>query len=83
VAHGGPLPLEVAATTVDSQCGSSQQATTLAAGLVGAGLADVVVSCGVESMSRVPLGANFRGRRTGPKSYFDRYAFKSSSRARS
>ena len=31
------LPLEVAATTVDSQCGSSQQATTLAAGLVGAG----------------------------------------------
>ena len=39
------LPLEVASTTVDSQCGSSQQATTLAAGLVGSGLADVVVSC--------------------------------------
>src|SRR5690606_6904989 len=32
------LPLEVAATTVDSQCGSSQQATTLATGLIGAGL---------------------------------------------
>src|SRR5512134_3325090 len=44
------LPLEIASTTVDSQCGSSQQATTLAAGLVGAGLADVVLSCGVESM---------------------------------
>ena len=42
------LPLEVPATTVDSQCGSSQQATTLAAGLVGAGLEDVVLSCGVE-----------------------------------
>ena len=51
------LPLEVAATTVDSQCGSSQQATTLAAGLVGAGLEDVVLACGLEMMSRVPLGA--------------------------
>jgi acetyl-CoA C-acetyltransferase len=72
------LPLEVAATTVDSQCGSSQQATTLAAGLVGAGLADLVVSCGVESMSRVPLGANFASHgRPIPKSYFDRFAFKS------
>ena len=72
------LPLEVAATTVDSQCGSSQQATTLAAGLVGAGLADVVLSCGVESMSRIPLGANFSSHgRPVPKSYFERYAFKS------
>jgi acetyl-CoA C-acetyltransferase len=70
------LPLEVAATTVDSQCGSSQQATTLAAGLVGSGLADVVVSCGVESMSRIPLGANFQSHgRPIPKSYFERYAF--------
>jgi acetyl-CoA C-acetyltransferase len=72
------LPLEVASTTVDSQCGSSQQATTLAAGLVGSGLADVVVSCGVESMSRIPLGANFSSHgRPIPKSYFDRYAFNS------
>src|SRR5690606_427344 len=72
------LPLEVASTTVDSQCGSSQQATTLAAGLVGAGLADVVLSCGVESMSRIPLGASFASHgRPIPKSYFDRYAFKS------
>ena len=37
------LPMDVAATTVDSQCGSSQQATTLAAGLVGSGLEDVVL----------------------------------------
>jgi acetyl-CoA C-acetyltransferase len=74
------LPLEVASTTVDSQCGSSQQATTLATGLVGSGLEDVVLSCGVESMSRIPLGANFGDKKLGrpvPKSYFDRYAFKS------
>jgi acetyl-CoA C-acetyltransferase len=74
------LPLEVASTTVDSQCGSSQQATTLAAGLVGSGLEDVVLSCGVESMSRIPLGANFADKKLGrpvPKSYLDRFAFKS------
>jgi acetyl-CoA C-acetyltransferase len=74
------LPLEVASTTVDAQCGSSQQASTLAAGLVGSGLADVVLSCGVESMSRIPLGANFADKNLGrpvPKSYFARFAFKS------
>lgn len=74
------LPLEVASTTVDSQCGSSQQATTLAAGLVGSGLEDAVLSCGVESMSRIPLGANFADKKLGrpvPQSYFERYAFKS------
>ena len=74
------LPLEVASTTVDAQCGSSQQASTLAAGLVGSGLADIVLSCGVESMSRIPLGANFADKNLGrpvPKSYFARYAFKS------
>src|SRR5436309_12706613 len=52
------LPLTVAATTVDSQCGSSQQATNLASSLVAGGAADVVVACGVESMSRVPIGSN-------------------------
>src|SRR5512134_1180366 len=51
------LPLEVAATTIDSQCGSSQQASTLGTGLVASGLEDLVLSCGVESMSRIPLGA--------------------------
>ena len=56
------LPLEVAATTVDAQCGSSQQATNLAATLVKAGVVDVALSCGVESMSRVPLGAAVRRR---------------------
>jgi acetyl-CoA C-acetyltransferase len=69
------LPLEVAATTVDSQCGSSQQATNLAASMVRAGVVDVALACGVESMSRVPLGAAVRGEfgRPTPKTYFDRY----------
>jgi acetyl-CoA C-acetyltransferase len=74
------LPLEVAATSIDSQCGSSQQASTLGAGLVGSGLEEVVMSCGVESMSRIPLGANFGDKKLGrpvPDSYFERYAFKS------
>src|SRR6516225_8917263 len=71
------LPLEVAATTIDSQCGSSQQATTLAAGLIGAGIEDVVLACGVEVMTRVPLGANFTGGRPLPKSYRNHYAFAS------
>jgi acetyl-CoA C-acetyltransferase len=52
------LPLEVPATTIDAQCGSSQQATSLASSLVGAGLADMAVGCGIESMSRIPIGAN-------------------------
>jgi acetyl-CoA C-acetyltransferase len=69
------LPMSVAATTVDSQCGSSQQATNLAATLVRAGVVDVALSCGVESMSRVPLGAATRGDfgRPIPKSYMEHY----------
>jgi len=51
------LPLEVAATTVDSQCGSSQQATSMGAAMIAAGIEEIVMSCGVEMMSRVPLGA--------------------------
>jgi len=51
------LPLEVAATTVDTQCGSSQQATNLAYALIAAGVVDVAIGCGVEMMSRVPMGA--------------------------
>src|SRR5437899_1651646 len=51
-------PYEVAATTVDCQCGSSQQANHLIAGLIAAGAIDVGIACGVEAMTRVPLGAN-------------------------
>ena len=52
------LPFEVAATTVDCQCGSSQQANHLIAGLIETGAIDVGIACGVEAMSRVGLGAN-------------------------
>ena len=51
------LPVTVPATTVDAQCGSSQQAMTLAYGLVRSGLTDAAVACGVELMSRVPMGS--------------------------
>jgi acetyl-CoA C-acetyltransferase len=71
------LPLEVPQTTIDSQCGSSQQATTLAMGLVGSGMADVALTCGLEMMTRVPLGANMAGGSPLPKSYFSRYQFTS------
>jgi acetyl-CoA C-acetyltransferase len=73
------LPLTTAASTVDSQCGSSQQATNLATGLIAAGVIDVAVSCGVESMSRIPLGSNVKNGpgRAIPKSYFQRYEYTS------
>jgi acetyl-CoA C-acetyltransferase len=48
----------VAATTVDCQCGSAQQANHFVAGLISAGAIDVGIACGVEAMSRVGLGAN-------------------------
>jgi acetyl-CoA C-acetyltransferase len=71
------LPMEVAATTVDTQCGSSQQATNLATGLVAGGVVDAALACGVEIMSRVPIGSSGR-KDLGlgipiPKSYFPRY----------
>ena len=73
------LPLTVAATTVDTQCGSSQQATNLAASLVGAGAVDIAVACGVEVMTRVPIGSNTRNGpgRAIPKTYFGHYEFTS------
>jgi acetyl-CoA acyltransferase len=52
------LPESVPATTVDRQCGSSQQAVHFAAQGVMAGAYDVVIACGVESMSRVPMWSN-------------------------
>jgi acetyl-CoA C-acetyltransferase len=75
------LPLSVAATTVDAQCGSSQQATNLAYSLVAGGVVDSAVACGVEVMSKVPMGsAMARGLDLGkaiPKSYFGHYEFTS------
>jgi len=73
------LPIEVAATTVDTQCGSSQQAAGVASSLVGAGVVDVALACGVEMMSRVPIGSNSKGEfgRPVPKSYFGQHEFTS------
>jgi len=71
------FPIEVAGTTVDAQCGSSQQATNLGAALIAAGVVDVVLAGGVESMSRVPLGAAVSAGpgRPLPKPYFERYEY--------
>jgi acetyl-CoA acyltransferase len=59
------LPQSVPATTVDRQCGSSQQAVHFAAAGVAADHYDLVIACGAEVMSRVGLGSNARGG-TGP-----------------
>jgi acetyl-CoA acyltransferase len=55
------LPINVPATTVDFQCGSSQQAVHLAAAMIASEQADVVVAGGVESMTRVPMGSSLAG----------------------
>lgn len=52
------FPYTVPATTVDRQCGSSQQAIHFASNLIQAGTCDITIAGGVESMSRVPMGAN-------------------------
>ncbi|MEU8249915.1 steroid 3-ketoacyl-CoA thiolase [Nonomuraea sp. NPDC048916] len=52
------LPYQTGVTTIDAQCGSSQQAVHLAAAMVRAGVIEVGIGCGVEVMSRAPLGSN-------------------------
>jgi len=71
------LPISAAAMTVDTQCGSGQQATNVAAALVASGVVDVAMAGGVESMSRVPIGvavSNGPGRPL-PKPYFEQYEY--------
>ena len=67
------LPMEVAATTVDSQCGSSQQATSMGASMIAAGIEEMVMSCGVEMMSRVPLGAAMKDGNPMGENYASHY----------
>jgi acetyl-CoA C-acetyltransferase len=69
------FPQSVPATTIDAQCGSSQQALHLAVGLIGSGQAELVLVCGVEMMSRVPLTASAAAGfgRPLPASYDERY----------
>ncbi|WP_448585958.1 acetyl-CoA C-acetyltransferase [Thermaurantiacus sp.] len=64
------LPESVPGTTVDRQCGSSQQALHFAAATVMSGAMDVVIAAGVESMTRVPMGLPFKlARDAGVGSY--------------
>ena len=59
---GAGFPEEIPATTIDRQCGSSQQAAHFAAQGVIAGAYDIAIACGVESMSRVPMGTATLGK---------------------
>jgi len=52
------FPFTTPATTVDRQCGSSQQAIHFAANLIQSGVCDITIAGGVESMTRVPMGSN-------------------------
>ncbi|MGA7434699.1 MAG: thiolase family protein [Solirubrobacterales bacterium] len=72
------LPLETAGTTIDFQCGSSQQAVNMASGLVGSGARELVIGAGVEHMGHVPMGVGTGlWDKTGtpfPEPLMDRYA---------
>jgi acetyl-CoA C-acetyltransferase len=81
LSHGGAEG--VPASTVDSQCGSSQYAVNLAYSLIASGAEDIVLACGVENMSRIPIGSDaFAGAKAGlgkpvSKSYFEHFEFAS------
>ncbi len=81
LSHGGAE--EVAATTVDAQCGSSQHAVNTAHALIASGAEDVVLACGVEAMSLLPIGSDaVAGAKAGfgkpvSRSYFEHYEFTS------
>ncbi len=68
------LPAHVPSTTIDRKCGSSQQAVHFAAQAIASGAQDIVIACGVESMSRVPMGSARMGRNTTGASFDARYA---------
>src|ERR671921_1377981 len=53
------LPIEAAASTVDRQCGSAQQAVNFGAALIAAGVHDVVIGSGVEHMGHISFGVTF------------------------
>ena len=69
------LEQQVPASTVNAQCGSSQQAFTLAYGLIAGGVVDVAVAGGVESMSQVPMTASVNAEYGPPRTprYAERY----------
>jgi acetyl-CoA C-acetyltransferase len=67
------LPQSVPAVTIDRQCGSSQQALHFAAQAVMAGVQDLVIAGGVESMTRVPMGSAIIGAQAWPTSVQTRF----------
>jgi acetyl-CoA C-acetyltransferase len=67
------LPQSVPAVTIDRQCGSSQQALHFAAQAVIAGVQDLVIAGGVESMTRVPIGSAAMGAQPWPVSVQERF----------
>lgn len=81
LSHGGAE--EVACTTVDAQCGSSQHAVNSGHALIASGAEDVVLACGVEAMSILPIGSDaVAGAKAGlgkpvSRSYFEHYEFTS------
>ena len=64
--HAG-LPWQTGCQTLDAQCGSAQQAAHLVAGLIAADAIGVGIACGVEAMSRVPLGTAARADAGSPR----------------
>lgn len=80
LSHGGVE--ETPCITVDSQCGSSQEAVHLATSILRSGMADVVVACGVENMTRLPVGSDAVGLKPElgkpvSRTYFEHYEFTS------
>jgi acetyl-CoA acyltransferase len=70
------LPVTTPAATVDRQCGSAQQAVSYAAGLIAAGVHDVMIGAGVEHMGHLPMGANLANGAYGtpfPPELMERY----------
>ena len=68
------FPDHVPSTTIDRKCGSSQQAVHFAAQGVMAGACEIVIACGVESMSRVPMGSARIGQNPFSPGVLARYA---------
>jgi acetyl-CoA C-acetyltransferase len=77
LSHGGDV--NAACSTVDSQCGSSQHAVNLGYSLIAAGVEDVVLACGVEVMTMLPVGSNTMNGPGRPvsRSYFEHHEFTS------
>src|SRR5215469_5974888 len=61
------MPHGTGCQTLDAQCGSAQQAAHLIAGLIAADAIEVGIACGVEAMSRVPLGTSAMAGGTAPR----------------